>query len=219
MRDLDKYIRQHAIIDQRARDARVVVAGLGMLGSWVTHALARMVNEVIVFDGADKVEAINLGCQAYGEGHVGQGKAAAIAGQLFGFMLTPYARKFPEGIRKLAHPPDVVVSCVDTIEGRHRIATWCEASGVPLFIDTRALAEMATIATVQRPEDFQWYHAQLPREEDTIRAPCGGEGTAFVGMWVASRVAANINNWARGMQIPRLFVYHVGLGQQIGGEE
>lgn len=221
----EKYIRQHALIHPHTQQATGWVIGVGMLGSWTAHALARMLRQVVVWDD-DKVGNENVGCQAYSEVEIGVPKTEAIAVSLSGLGVETMGR-FPGKPRDwppLGLLPQVVVSCVDSLEGRRDIAKFVKTLVRPpernvLFVDTRALAEMATVVCVTEPEQFAWYLDDLPNEKDTIDVLCGGEGTAFVGMWVASTVAALVNGYFRGVTPPRKLVWHVGLNQQITREE
>ena len=65
-------------------------------------------------------------------------------------------------------------------------------------------------------EQIPEYLEALPREEDVEQdARCGATGGAFTGMWVGSQVAAWINQYYRGMTLPKMLVWHVGLNQEV----
>jgi len=212
--------RQHQIVHPRMAAMEVIIAGAGMLGSWSAHALSRAVRQVHIFDGDDMVEDVNVGVQAYIEENIGLRKGQCLEQSLFGLSLKSYAELFPHQ----SAPTNVgaVISCVDTLDGRAAIAKWSMKHNIPLFIDTRAQGENAVLCSAT-PEQIPEYLGALPREEDVPDVPCGTEGTAFMGMWVASQVTCWINNWCRGMKLPKMLVWHVGTNMEINrlqyGEE
>lgn len=219
--------RQSQIILPGARDATVVIAGAGMLGSWTAHALVRMCQQVTVYDGEDTVEDVNTGNQAYNGMHVDMGKGEALSLSLYGLPLEPVAKLFPE---PTTLPPlasqgrwNVVVSCVDDLQARSAIAQWAMDYRADLFIDTRAQGETAAVLCIPLAGPFgddrlTNYLRAIPEESEVEDVACGMTGTAFVGMWVAQRVAMSINNHYRGVDNPAKIVYHVGQGIEVTRE-
>ena len=192
--DNDKLSRQHALLAPNTPKMRVLIYGAGMLGSWVVHALARMVEEVVVWDGGDHVEEGNIGNQAYNELDVGEFKAVALVLAMAGLPVRAKHAMFPELLGRHERVPNIVVACADSMASRRAGASWCHDMKVPLFIDTRASGLDATIITVL-PGEYDRYLAALPNDDELEGVPCGATGTAFVGMFVAARVASLIDTW------------------------
>ena len=215
--------RQSQLILPGARDATVVIAGAGMLGSWTAHALVRMCTHVLVFDGEDTVEDVNTGNQAYNGMHVEMGKGTALALSMYGLPIASIPCKFPAPPSVGFTTPNVVVSCVDNLKARRAIAVWAFVHCIDLFIDTRAQEETACVLCVpltgkDRELRMNDYLAGIPEESEVADVACGMTGTAFVGMWVAQRVAMSINNHYRGVDNPSKLVYHVGQGIEVTRE-
>lgn len=193
--------RQHQLIAQGLRDANVLIYGAGMLGSWTAHALARVAHSITVFDGEDTVEDVNIGTQAYTDMDIGQPKGEALAmhiGGLPNYDTVPAL--FPNTDRRpvtIWGTPDIVVACADSMEARARGSEWCYRKQVPLFIDTRARGLEATVITVSGDQEYREYASTLPTDDEIDDVPCGQNGTAFVGMFVASRVASICNIFMR----------------------
>ena len=192
--------RQHELIAPRLRDSSILIYGAGMLGSWTSLALARLAQHVEVWDGGDFVEDVNIGTQAYSDIDVGLPKGAALCNKMQGFNVSAVDRMFPPADRfsmvPTPHTYDVVVACADTMDARGEGEAWAFRHTIPLFIDTRARGLEATIITVMFGEHDR-YVAALPSDEDIEPIPCGQNGTAFVGMFVASRVASLLNIYFR----------------------
>lgn len=204
------------IVPQRTRDFTVLIAGAGMVGSWTALALARMVKEVHIWD-FDVVSAENIGVQAYHSMQIGRHKTEALEALAVGTPLTGHVGSFPEEIPSC----DIVISCVDSIEGRRKIAEDCYDQDVSYFIDTRVLGEIACIFPVYLEDGmYQDYILSLPEGDELVSAPCGSKGTAFAGMWVASQVCAIVNSIGRGLPLcPPKMVWHVGMNQSVAPEE
>lgn len=226
----NRMTRQTLLIPDGMKQATVVLVGLGMLGSWTAHVLARTCRQVIGFD-FDTVDVENIGTQAYDDSDVGIAKASALWAQLRGFPFVGYPVRFEysgEGMGPEYGRPLVVVSAVDSFAGRRMVAEWA-AQHADLFIDTRAHGTVGVVITVpnareQFPEPridytFDVYLDTL-ESDDTAPAPaCGAEGTAFVGQWVASQVASSILRYFRGLPVAYKVVRDVAMDMELSREE
>ena len=127
---------------RRLREARVLMLGVGGLGSWCSYALACCgVGELVLVDH-DRVEESNFNRQIlYRERDVGRVKVEVAAEALrefdSGCRLVPLERRL-EGVaavRELAERADVVVNSADW--PAHDIERWvnaaCFAAGVPFI--------------------------------------------------------------------------------------
>jgi molybdopterin/thiamine biosynthesis adenylyltransferase len=127
---------------RRLREARVLILGVGGLGSWASYALLCCgVGELVLLDG-DRVEESNFNRQIlYRERDVGRLKVEAAAEALAEFdstcRLTPVARRLEsvEAVRELAEGADFVVNGADW--PAHDIERWvnaaCFQAGVPFI--------------------------------------------------------------------------------------
>lgn len=208
-------MRQELLIPKGMKDATVIVVGLGMLGSWVSHALARSCGHVMGYD-FDTVGHENVGTQAYVPVEVGLGKAAALHSHLIGLPFKAFNERFTADMRYGGGSPLVIVSCVDSFEGRRMVAEWA-AKHADLFIDTRAHGTVGVViaATLQNGRDIPGYLATLESDEDAPAPQCGAEGTAFVGMWVAAQVASTMVRFFRGLPYAYKVVQDIGLDATI----
>lgn len=197
--------RQRELVAPALQRARILVYGTGMLGSWTAIALARITEYVEVWDGGDMVEDVNLGTQAYSDADVGRPKGDSLCNKLLGFNVMAVDKLFPPvNYRPKASYfalqgqslPDVVIACADSMDARRNGEAWAFGHSVPLFIDTRARGLEATILTVTMAEHNR-YSIELPSDDAIEPVPCGQNGTAFVGMFVAARVASILNCYFR----------------------
>jgi hypothetical protein len=218
--------RQHRIVHPDLAGATIIIAGLGTLGSWTAHALAHTGAHLLLFDD-DTVGEENVGPQSYNPREIGGFKADALQVQLRGFRTTGFHVRFPG---PLAAGPNAfnrggpvfsaaaVISCVDTFAGRRAIAEWCHERSI-LFIDTRMGGQVGVVWPILGDVSYERYIAALPHDGEVPPLPCGEEGVAFLGMWVASRVVAVLNNHFRGQPLPQQVMWHVGENLDIGARE
>lgn len=210
--------RQSRIIHPNTASASVLVVGAGMIGGWTTHALARMVRCVHVVD-FDVVESVNVGCQPYNSGQAGFPKSLELEHGLEGLSVTGYVETFPECMSErivvFIPEPTIMVSAVDSMAGRKANADWAREHAIDLYLDGRIMGELAALAVVSSPSGYDDYLDSLPTDDEVPDVPCGQQGTAYTGMLVASRIAATINQWHRGVTPPSMWVYHVGAGQVV----
>ena len=213
-----RFSRQSAIIHPDLADAQVLVAGVGMLGSFTALALAHCVKHVAVWD-MDSVEDVNMGNQAYNATHYGLPKGKALEAMCAGFPLSSEFARFPldkapsellphtlEG-RKL-----IVVSGVDSLAVRGELANYARHHGADYFVDTRAMGDVAVILIVPPDQIERYLRDELPKDEDVPDVPCGMNGTAYIGSFVAGKVVASLNASMRGVRVPFIRVEDVNMG-------
>jgi hypothetical protein len=201
--------RQHGIIATDINNMSCIIAGAGMVGGWAALALARLFDSVEVWD-FDIVGVENVGCQPYGERDIDRPKVEALSSntQVSGLSLRGVPAAFPPEDWD-AEPAHVFISAVDTMEGRRKNALWAQENKVPLYLDSRVLGELVCLAAVDNGE-YDRYLEDLPTDGEVPDAPCGSRGTAYVGMWTAARIAADINTWGHGGKLPRMRSWHIG---------
>jgi len=124
---------------ERLRAARVVVAGLGGVGSWAAEALARSGVGALVLADPDRVSEPDLNRQLFASlDELGEPKAEAAARRLArvapGTTVRPLSL-FVDGStvsRLLDPPPDVFVDAVDSLDAKAEMIAACVSRGVPV---------------------------------------------------------------------------------------
>lgn len=231
----NRMMRQTLLIPEDMKQATVVLVGLGMLGSWTAHVLARTCRQVIGFD-FDTVGVENIGTQAYDERTIGDSKASAMQRSLIGFPFKGLPERFDsEALYQFADDtlragpyPMVVVSAVDSFAGRRMVAEWA-AKHAELFLDTRAHGTVGVVITAPTMAVFvdganisqamARYLDTLESDESAPAPACGAEGTAFVGQWIASQVASSILRFFKGLPVPYKVVRDVAMDMELAREE
>lgn len=220
-RNDERMSRQDGIINRDLAESVVFIVGCGMLGGWTAHAAARFASHVVVMDG-DSVEAVNSGNQPYTIANVGVNKAEATEENLDGFPVTAMPGWFDETLTKddimrvtrlpdIEHRKLVVVSGVDSFVFREQIARWAQREGAAVFVDTRAMTEVAVTCVVPPHMIDQYLSEEIYDDADTPDVQCGMNGTAYVGQFVASQVGAYLNAFFIGLPVPFVQVVNLQL--------
>lgn len=213
------YDRVRQLVPPATRKLSVMVIGAGMVGSWTAAALARMVGSVTIVD-FDAVENVNVGVQMYTPHDVGLTKVDAVLQHLAGLPILAMQDDF-ELMADKDFEVDVLVSALDSMSGRTTLFRQFVRLGLSkLWVDVRVMGELVCVLTSTQDVQSQVkYTATLLAEDAVEEAPCGAEGTVYSGMFSGARVAAVINNWARGIPVAPKEVWHTGLMQHLDPAE
>jgi molybdopterin-synthase adenylyltransferase len=214
----------------RLRDARVVVLGLGGLGSWAAYGLACCgIGELVLLDG-DRVEESNFNRQIlYREHDVGRPKAEAAREALAAFdsacRLTTVALRLESDaqVREVVEGADFVVNGADW--PAHDIERWvnaaCFAAGVP-FITMSHSPPVARVGPLYEPGATGCFECQesayrqsYPLYDELVEQRRGrpspaatlGPVCAFVGGQVALEALHHITGLCRPVTLGVAHVY------------
>lgn len=109
--------------------ARIVVCGVGALGSQLTDNLARHCAKNLLVIDQDRVEEHNIGTQTFDRSEIGAWKAETVAARVFratGAEIEGVAKPLTAGnIGKWTRGADVVVDCFDNSASRGLVTNWC----------------------------------------------------------------------------------------------
>jgi tRNA A37 threonylcarbamoyladenosine dehydratase len=126
---------------QRLRSARVMVVGIGGVGTWVAEALARTAVGRIDLVDLDEVCVTNTNRQLVALcSTVGHSKAEAMAARLRdiapGIDARPHVRFFTEASAEQLLEPgiDVVVDAIDSIKNKRVLLSRCRELGIPVVV-------------------------------------------------------------------------------------
>jgi molybdopterin/thiamine biosynthesis adenylyltransferase len=130
----ERLYRGSYALEKLAR-ARVVLCGMGALGSHLADNLVRQgVRHLCAID-RDRVAAHNVGTQLYDEGDVGGFKADVLRVRLFramGVEIEAVAKELGErNVATLLRGADLVVDAFDNAAGRGLVTAHCRATGLP----------------------------------------------------------------------------------------
>jgi len=199
--DLERYSRQlllpaFSIDGQEAlAAARVLVLGLGGLGSPVALYLAAAgVGSLLLVDG-DRVERSNLQRQlAHGEGDLGRNKARsaadAVAGLHAGTRVEVVADRVDEAqLHQLAQRVDLVIDGSDNYPTRFAVNRACIAAAIPL-VSAAAVRTEGQLATLHPAAGAACYRCLVPEEGAGSALSCSESGVLGPVVGVLGSLAA-----------------------------
>lgn len=115
--------------------ARIVICGVGALGSQLADNLARHGARNLVVVDKDRVEEHNIGTQVFDRGEIGAWKAECVAARVFrttGAEIEGVTKELSSAnIGKLMRGADVVVDCFDNSASRALLFNWCRDKCLP----------------------------------------------------------------------------------------
>ena len=172
---------------------RVLFCGVGALGSHAATLCRTLPVELALAD-FDRVESKNLLSQAFTRPGVGKNKAEVLRLQLrnfYGVESAAYPVKLTaQNIAQVAAGSDLLVDCLDNVEGRLVVLEHARSSGTPSV--HAGLAADGTFGLVRWGERFT-----PDAEDEPGQATCeGGEHLPFIGL-VAATLAGVIRDFVR----------------------
>ena len=174
--------------------AKIVVCGVGALGSTAVHCCRSLGVELRVVD-FDLVEARNLAAQWFVKQSIGKNKAEAIRLQLanfYGVRAEAFGVRLAAGnAAQLLAGCALAVDCFDNADSRIALAGAARSAGVPLV--HAALAADGTFGLVRWDERFV-----ADREDAAGQATCeGGDHLPMIGV-IGATLARAIQDFVRG---------------------
>ena len=175
---------------------RVIVGGLGNIGSYLTFFLSRLGYTIVGYDD-DTVDAVNLGGQLYGYSSLGKKKTKAIAKTLEEYSLTKQTKFInkTERFKNTSDPAPYMFSCFDSMQSRNvMFYNWlsvAEKNAVkkPIFIDGRTTAETGIIFCVTL-DNMHKYPDTLELDKVLPDLQCSLKATSHNGGMIGSLMVA-----------------------------
>lgn len=195
-RDRERYTRQLLIpgwdegAQEKLKQARVLIAGAGGLGSPVAYYLAAAGIGTIVICDDGKLELSNCNRQIlYWETDLGVAKAEAAAERIYEFNrdieIIPEATKLDDStITALAEGADLIMDCLDNFETRYVLNRYTVEHAVP-FVHAGVSGFAGQISFIQPPETpcLSCIFPEVPPPEGLI--PVAGATVGVVGSLAA----------------------------------
>lgn len=187
---------------------RIMLAGLGGIGSWTAFMLSRMgINRLMVYD-FDNVEKVNLSGQLYSNKEVGLSKVQGIRNILYEFSEFQGISTMNEKYTKESMVAPIMVCGFDNMTARKiyfrnwnklREKTEIEDRKKMLFIDGRLSLEEFQIFAFTGDDDYnvsRYMHEFLFGEGEAEQLVCNLKQTTFTANMIASYIANIIVNFA-----------------------
>ena len=138
--------------------SRVIIAGIGGIGSNVAFQLARMAPANITLYDDDVVERVNMAGQLYSTNDIGQRKVDAIASMIFAYTLAKQVNAVPSKFTDSTEAGDIMICGFDNMFARktfynswkrHIQALTPDSRAKCLFLDGRLSIDTLQIFCIQ----------------------------------------------------------------------
>lgn len=224
------FMRQDKILNpEKAAETFIVIGGMGTVGSWAAHCLARAGFKKFLLIDFDTVEQHNLPSQAFPIEALGQNKAWAMAAEMerIADNLEIEVRDFAlEGGERFS--PGILISAVDSMEMRKLLFEHSAKDNrdCELFMDFRMGGNIIKGYAFD-PNDKRrqgQYAGTLYSQEEGAALPCGTQTFAPVGPLVGSFITQMVTQHVRDgdhppyhvdMDFNRFSIIPIGLPKQV----
>jgi len=202
---MTNYKRQTDLFDPADfENVRVVIVGLGNIGSHTALALARMGIQKFTLVDFDTVEAHNLASQAYTIEYLDTGKVNAIAEMILA--INPNATVCHESKAyqetSIVYDADTIMVCaVDSMTTRYEICEMIEGTGCMVFDGRMGGGQVEVHA--QYAKDWR---ATLTHDADTD--PCSARYISYTSYIIAGLLTNTIKRYLNKEKYTKKLVMH-----------
>ncbi|MEK0327068.1 MAG: ThiF family adenylyltransferase [Nitrosopumilus sp.] len=184
--ELDRYSRQIMLEEigyqgqQKLRDAKVCVVGVGGLGNPITTRLVAMGIGTIRIVDRDVIELSNLHRQTmFDDSDVGEIKVEVAAKKLQKLNPNVKIEAFPISVNdytaiEVIEGCDVVIDALDSVNARYSLNKACVAKKIP-FVTGAAVGVSGQVFTIL-PKQSACYHCMFPALDEDSMPTCSIEG-------------------------------------------
>jgi hypothetical protein len=171
---------------------KIVLGGVGGIGSWLALSLARVGHELYIYD-MDTIEDTNIAGQFFRTGSIGSSKTAETAENLKNFCDNA-PNTFGEFTDKSFVTP-ITIAAFDNMEARIIMYNkWKAQEDRELFLDGRMTAEYFEVFAVQKGMEEAYEKALFPSSEAN-KLPCSFKATTHNAMGIAYVMTSVLNNF------------------------
>lgn len=190
--------RQLGIIPQEKLSYRVVIIGVGAVGSFTALSLAKMGMHNMTIVDPDKIDTHNIPNQFYRKKDVGKYKVEALKEILHEF--TDTVPEIGYELQRISPPSGIVISAVDSMKSRQEIWHHIEHNlSVTNYIDSRMGAEIASVY-ITRPYD-QGYESNLWDDSKAVQEPCTARAIIYTSCGLASFICSIVKSILMGKKL------------------
>ncbi len=199
----NRFDRQQDLVpEERLRQIKVSVIGVGAIGRQVALQLAAMgVGKIQLID-FDLVEPTNITTQGYHAADIGRSKVDATAEAIRRIDPAIEVSTVFDRYRPRLEIVGAVFCCVDTISAR--AAIWRSAGPrCQFWADGRMLAETIRVLAVADDIGRDHYPTTLFRQSEAQPGRCTAHGTIYTANIAAGFMVHQFTRWLRGQPVDR----------------
>lgn len=179
---------------------KIIIGGVGGIGSWLSLALSRQDSELYLFD-FDQVDETNMGGQHFTTNDIGRNKAEVMKEQIANFSANTNVTTF-ENYDDDSFSNPIVFAAFDSMKARKLMFDkWVELMRSEeyedkpgIFIDGRLLAEGIKVFAVTK-DKIDEYRKFLWDDSEIQDLPCSFKATTHCSMIIGGLMVSIYNNY------------------------
>lgn len=143
--------------------ARIIVAGIGGIGSNVAFQLARMIPANLTLYDDDNVEMVNMAGQLFSNNNIGESKVDAIANMIYNYTSIKQVLAVKDKFTSDKEPGDIMICGFDNMKARKTFFnSWCnhisnksiEERSKCLYLDGRLSMDTLQILCIKGDDQY-----------------------------------------------------------------
>lgn len=205
-----------AVWYEKIKEQKVVLAGCGGIGSYVTFLLSRLQLRLLVLYDNDKVEGVNMAGQLYSHNDIGLYKVDAINRMIRNYSCYYGAYSYPNRFTVNTDPEKIMICGFDNMVARKVFfERWKNfVSSLPseerkecLFLDGRLAAEELQVFCITGDDEYnmkKYESDYLFSDEEAEETSCSYKQTTFMANMIGSIMVNLFVNFVANLVIPNL---------------
>lgn len=192
---------------------RIILAGLGGIGSWLAVQLARMSPEALYLYDDDTVEAGNMSGQMYSNRAIGDTKVMAISNIIMNYTNTNNLYAINERFTRNTPAGDVMICGFDNMEARktffqswlNHVMNQSADKSKCLFIDGRLSMDTLQVFCIQGTDIYNIERYQrefLFSDSEADETVCSMKQTTYLACMIGSIMTNLFTNWVANQLEP-----------------
>ena len=189
------------------RNSRIILAGLGGIGSWCALQLARMTPTSLVLYDADVVEEANMSGQLYGRSSIGLRKSVAMEKAIKEYTSTPSVYALSDNFTDSSPAGDIMICGFDSMEARRTFFNKWQAHvyNLPseernkcLFIDGRLSMDTFQVLCITGDDEYnigRYRDEFLFWDREADRTVCSMKQTTYLACMIGSYMVNMFTNF------------------------
>lgn len=192
---------------------RIILAGLGGIGSWLAVQLARMSPEALYLYDDDTVEVGNMSGQMYDDRAIGNTKVMAISNIILNYTNTNNLYAINERFTRNTPAGDVMICGFDNMEARkiffqswlNHVMNQSADKSKCLFIDGRLSMDTLQVFCIQGTDIYNIERYQrefLFSDSEADETVCSMKQTTYLACMIGSIMTNLFTNWVANQLEP-----------------
>lgn len=194
--------------------SRIILAGLGGIGSWAALQIARMHPTSLILYDPDRVEAVNMSGQLYSTQNIGDYKVEAIANLIGKYTSMQSVFAIRERFTKESEAGDIMICGFDNMSARrvffnkwreHVLSKPEEERKNCVFIDGRLSIDTLQVFCITGKDEFnmQRYEREfLFSDSEADATVCSMKQTTYLACMIGSVIVNLFTNFIAGLLNP-----------------